>query len=88
MLYGYGVNALETDFRQIFVVGRSIEGDCFKSYPLVDPLKGHVRAHVEVVGATLKPLPDGKVDFKFVLNFDPKLKTVPYKLLNWVSRKF
>ena len=50
--------------------------------------KGCVRAQVKIVGATLTPTGDGKVAFKFVSNFDPKLKAVPYWLLNWFSRKF
>jgi hypothetical protein len=41
-----------------------------------------------VCGAALRPLPDNRIDFKFLSNFDPKVRAVPYNLLNWFSRKF
>jgi hypothetical protein len=87
-VYGYGVNALLTEYKQIMAVGRSVYGDAYKGFDLRQPFKGHTRAHVEIVGAALRPKPNGEVEFKFVSNFDPKIKAMPYKLLNWFSRKF
>jgi hypothetical protein len=65
-----------------------VNGDSFKGIPLVKPRRGNVQATVEVCGAAMRPLPDNKIDFKFLSNFDPKVKAIPYNALNWFSRKF
>ena len=86
LMYGYGVNALNTEHKCIMAVGRSVEG-IFKGIQIPERQKGCVRGISPITGATFTPMPEGKVFFRFVTNFDPKMK-VPYKILNWFSRKF
>jgi len=86
--FGHGINALKTPEKCLMAIGHSVSGEAFKEYPLPPPGKGVVRPDVNVVMLMVEPLPEGKVRFRVISNFDPKLKAVPYWLLNWFSRKF
>lgn len=69
-------------------IGRSVKGSTFKGISIPDPKKNVVRSEVRIVGATVTPLEDGKTFFRFVSNFEPKIKAIPNSLANWFSRKF
>ena len=86
LMYGYGVNALNTKHKCIMAVGKTVEG-LFKGVQIPEIAKGCIRAISPISGATFTPVGENKVFFRFVSNFDPKMK-VPYSILNWFSRKF
>ena len=70
------------------LVGHSVTGDYFLDVPLPGVTKGAVRPDCSIVMFIIQPLQDGRVFFRLVSNFDPKLKAIPYWLLNWFNRKF
>ena len=88
ILYCTAVNALNTPHKSFMGIGRSVKGSTFKGISIPDPKKNVVRSEVRIVGATVTPLEDGKTFFRFVSNFEPKIKAIPNSLANWFSRKF
>ena len=87
VIYGYGANLLESD-GIIMIISKSCDQDMyFKGIKLPEPDKIH-RARVYMMGCIVKPLSYEKIQVTMICNFDPVIKMIPYKILNYFSRKF
>lgn len=87
-LYGYGANLLSTH-GCILIVARSCDAsDSFKGVTLPTKNRRAVRAQLNVMACQIIPLGPNKIRLKFINNIDPKVKFLPYRMLNLLSRKF
>lgn len=77
-LYGYGLNMLNTD-GVVMVIARSVEN--------VHVPSNMTMAKVNFFGCLIHPLSESSIHVKFISNFDPNLRFLPYSLLNWAVRK-
>lgn len=85
-LYGYGANLLLSD-GIVVIVSKSCDHELtFKGIALPDIGKGK-RAAVNMMGCIVRPLSYEKIHATIISNFDPMIKLVPYKVLNYFSRK-
>ena len=85
-IYGYGANLL-LSHGVIVIVSRSCDQDThFKGVKLPDPGK-IPRAVVNMMGCIVRPLSYEKIHATMICNFDPVIKLVPYRILNYFSRK-
>lgn len=85
-IYGYGTNLLDTDGGIMIVSSSCDQENTFKGCKL--PSKGkNSRAVVNFLGCFLKPITRNRCQAKFISNFDPVLKMIPYRILNYFSRK-
>jgi hypothetical protein len=87
-IYGYGANLLSTH-GCILIVARSCDDkDTFMDVSLPTKDRRLVRAQLNVMACMIKPLGPNKIHLKFINNMDPKVKFLPYRMLNLFSRKF
>ncbi|CAG9315410.1 unnamed protein product [Blepharisma stoltei] len=85
-LYGYGADLLKSDGCIMIVSNSCDKEDEFKGVKL--PPKGKVtRAIVNFFGCVIRPINRNRTYIKLVSNFDPVLKYLPYRILNYFSRK-
>lgn len=87
-LYGYGANLLSTH-GCILIVARSCDSEeTFMGVSLPNKNRRSVRAQLNVMACQIIPLGPQKIHLKFINNMDPKVKYLPYRMLNLFSRKF
>jgi hypothetical protein len=85
-LYGYGANLLISDGIVVIVSRSCDQGSTFKDVKLPDP-NGVKRSVVNIMGCIVRPITYEKIHVTMISNFDPLIKIVPYKILNYFSRK-
>ncbi|KAF2070222.1 hypothetical protein CYY_008456 [Polysphondylium violaceum] len=91
-LYGYGVDMLEEE-DLIVVVSKSMsEADIETNAKVKENLPkantSTVRVDTRISGFTLKPLSKDKTFVQVVALTDPRMKLIPYWLLNFVTNQF
>lgn len=85
-IYGFGANLLKSD-GVVMIVSKSCDQEpYFKGIKLPESGKAK-RAVVNFLGCIVKPLSYEKIHVTMITNFDPMIKIVPYKVLNYFSRK-
>ena len=85
-LHGFGANLLTTK-GIIAIISKSCDQQAtFKGIKLPDASKSK-RAIVNMMGCIVKPLALDKIHATIITNFDPNISIVPYKFLNYFSRK-
>ncbi|CAG9326512.1 unnamed protein product [Blepharisma stoltei] len=85
-LYGFGADLLQTH-GAIMIICRSCDNeDTFKGVAL--PPRGKaIRAKVTFLGCMIKPIDRCRTYVKFISNFDPSIKFLPYSILNYFTKK-
>ena len=84
-LYGYGANLLSSQGCVVICAKSCDEKDFFKGIHL--PKFDSPKAQVSALACILTPIDKNKVHIKMLTNFDPNMYYVPYKILNFFSRK-
>jgi hypothetical protein len=85
-LHGFGANLLATQ-GIIAIISKSCDqASHFKGIKLPESTKGK-RAIVNLMGCIVRPLSLEKIQATIITNFDPNISIVPYKFLNYFSRK-
>lgn len=85
-LHGFGANFLTTE-GIIVIVSKSCDQEAtFNGIKLPENSKSK-RAVVNMMGCIVRPLSLNKIHATIITNFDPAIKLVPYKFLNYFSRK-
>jgi len=79
---GYGANLLLKE-GAVMIVCKSLEDS--KADQLYHTKK--TRAEVTMFGCLIRPIGKDSISVKVISNFDPKIKFLPYKLLNFFMRK-
>ena len=85
-LYGYGANLLHTDGVVVIVSKSCDQNTHFKNVKLPEIGRGK-RAVVHMMGCIVRPISYEKIHATIITNFDPMIKLVPYKIMNYFSRK-
>ena len=86
-LYAYGANLLQSKGAIVIVSKSCDEGTSFKGIELPQELSSK-RAVVSIMGYIVKPISANEINVTFLCNFDPVLKSFPYKILNYFAKKF
>lgn len=87
VLYGFGFNLLHSHGAVLLCCHSCDEASSFKGVSL--PPEGETqRIHLKAMGCLLTPLSPVRTHVRLVTNVDPKLRVIPYKLLNFFLRKF
>lgn len=85
-LYGYGANMLQTDGAVVIISKSCDREETFKGVKLPENLKSK-RAIVHIMGTIIRPLSLNKIHVTIITNFDPVVKSISYKILNYFSKK-
>ncbi|OMJ70342.1 hypothetical protein SteCoe_31696 [Stentor coeruleus] len=84
-LYGFGVNMLSTK-GCVVIYSRSCDQEqYFKGVKL--PEFTSTRAQVNVITCIIRPITLNKIHITLLSNYDPNVNYVPYRFLNFFSRK-
>lgn len=85
-MHGFGANLLSTH-GVIIICSKSCDQDThFKGVKLPNHSTSS-RAVVNMLGCIIKPLSYNRIKATLLTNFDPAIRLVPYKILNYFSRK-
>ena len=85
-IYGYGANLLLSD-GAVVIISKSCDGsEYFKGVKLPENLKTK-KAVLYIFGAIIRPISFEKIHVTLITNFDPVIKALPYKILNYFSKK-
>ena len=84
-VYGYGANLLLSHGAVVIYSKSCDQEKTFKGFEL--PQVNSVRAHVNYISFIVRPLNLTKIHVTMLTNYDPNLYYVPYKILNFFSRK-
>jgi hypothetical protein len=84
-LYGFGANLLSSEGCVVICAKSCDQKPFFKGINL--PKFDSPRAEVTALACILTPINNTRVNIKLLTNFDPNMYYVPYKILNFFSRK-
>ena len=85
-LYGYGANLLLSDGVVVIVSKSCDQNAYFKDIKLPEIGIGK-KAIINMIGSIVRPISYEKTHVTMIINFDPMIKIIPYKVLNYFSRK-
>lgn len=84
-LYGFGANLLSSEGCVVIYAKSCDQKDHFKNIKL--PKIDSTRAQVNIIACILRPITETQVSIQMLTNFDPNMYYVPYKILNFFTRK-